>query len=211
MSFKAVAVCTFFCGHTTAEIVSTVGAAEITPPPSVQPGAIESNTQAFIFRENPGFQLAVDLDIDISQSGTVTSSPATPGTIAAGTAIESYYLQFDKVGETAAFATANGSVTFNREILGLIVFNDGLDATDSILGSSATLYPTASPNRGIIAEQRGNDSLTLTADRKTLQFTLETANRVDSLRIITVPEPNALLLSSIALLGGFLLRRRDAV
>ena len=82
-----------------------------------------------------------------------------------------------------------GSVTFDCDILGLVIFTDGLNVSDSILGASSTLYPTSELSRGIIVE--GGDIVTLTADRRTLELSLGTANRLDSLRTIT-SEPTLL-------------------
>ena len=169
-----------------AQIVSTSGLSEISPPASVQPGALDSDTQAFIFEEHASILLTEDLNIDASLTGTVTSSPASPDTIAAGTSIASYYLHFDKIGGSSVFVEVNGDVEFDRDILGIVFLTNSLDDTDPILGFPSTLYPTLNPSRGIIMEF-GIDSFTVSEDRRSFQFSLQTANRVDSLRIITAP------------------------
>ena len=81
---------------------------------------------------------------------------------------------------------------FGRDILGIIFVSSQLDETDSVLGVPTTLYPTSDPSRGIIGEF-GTDSFTVSADRRTFEFSLQTANRVDSLRIITAAKPGFLL------------------
>ena len=160
---RAVACVALLCvllSRASGQIVSTTGLTEISPPPaSVEPEELVSNTEAFIFRENADFQLTADLNIDASETGEVSSIPATPGSISAATSIESFYLHFDKIGSSSTFVEVNGSVEFGRDILGIIFVSSQLDETDSVLGVPTTLYPTSDPSRGIIGEF-GTDSFT---------------------------------------------------
>ena len=74
----------------------------------------------------------------IISSGVTLSSAAqlTPGAIPGGTRFNSYLLQFDPVGQNGTtLQLATGSITFAGEILGLLLNDNSLASTDSLLAS----------------------------------------------------------------------------
>ena len=181
-------------GPTFASIASTGGAViEVSPQESVKAGETESDTQIIVFAEQQYTELSSDLAVDIVDAGTYTGPAATltPGTISAGTFVNSYLLHFDPVtGKTSL----SGSVTFEEPILGLIVLNEEpyytLNNSDD-LGASGTTYPTRFERRmELIAPNPTNpqDQVIFSADRKTITVTVLTSARwQDQVRIITSP------------------------
>lgn len=122
-----------------------------------------------------------------------------------GTPICSYYVHFDD-GDTGDQDVANGSLTFDADVLGLIVAGttrsddifypaNTLCDTDAALGNGGTTYP-ASATCGINGDARGLEILTsdptasegnqdpLEISGRTVSFSLEINNKHDSFRII---------------------------
>jgi hypothetical protein len=140
----------------------------------------------------------------------------SPATILAGTAVDSYFLHSDPVSLVANFF---GTVTFDREILGVILLAPRLNESDSVLGAPGTAYPTGELARGVEESSTELDAVTLSADRRTLTVALRTLGKADQLRVVTAsslvvpaaptPEPTSVVMlvvgAGISALG---LRRR---
>lgn len=201
--------------------ITTSGQVRLTAPPnSLLPGAYESDAAADLFLENLDLVLPGSLAIDASQPGLYNSSASlTPSTLAAGTAVSSYYFHADPVTSTGT--PFSGSITFGTNILGVIESTATLAATDSILGTSGVAYSGVLPGRGL--ELQGHDSFAISADSRTLSFSVMTWSVVDDMRIVTAasggqnavsqqvaPEPASVGLAAIALGAGLWFRRRIA-
>lgn len=66
---------------------------KIAPPPSVDFGALESDTTMYAFDEQQNVTLAQALEVDITAPGTYDdSSDLTPGTIPGGTGVSSHFV-----------------------------------------------------------------------------------------------------------------------
>src|SRR4051812_41013073 len=88
----ALAVLVLSSGTATGAIDNVTGAIQLLPtaPPSVMPTALESATNMFAFNEQQHVTLTSAVDVNITQPGTYTNgTPLTPGTIAAGTLVNS--------------------------------------------------------------------------------------------------------------------------
>ena len=174
-------------------------------PPSVVEGQITSNTQTTAFQEMQDVPLANALGVDISTPGTYNSAhPLTPGTIAAGSKVNSFFFYSDPQNNNKGVGFT-GSLTFDSDILGLIVRVNSLNQTDPVLGASGTTYPTGAPadtDRGLEITGTGPDSVTLSADRRTLTYNFNTAQFVDEVRVVTsaAPVPEASTTVSFGLL-----------
>ena len=174
----------------------------VSPPPSLLLGSYQSDSSVRTFLERQQFTLASDVRVDNTATGTFASNNAlVSGTIAAGTSVDSYFFHSEPVNPSQFYT---GSVTFTTAILGVIVLSTSLDASDAQLGVPGTTYPTGLIARGLELIPTG-DSFTISADRKTLTFALNTRIVVDELRVLTapsaVPEPvSAVLLGTGSLI-----------
>jgi len=173
------------------------------PPSSLVIGDCESSDYAFVFDEQQGVTLPIDMDVDASEPGIYANYyDLTPAILPAGTVVNSHLIHFDPVGiQTARVA---GWITFDQDILGVMVNHEALDASDAIVGWPDTTYYAGSGRKFDLADD-SRDAFTLTADMRTLWVTMGANNGVDNLRIITVPGPAGLVL---LVLGGLLNRRR---
>ncbi|MCY2972895.1 MAG: hypothetical protein NTZ30_19815, partial [Planctomycetota bacterium] len=79
-----------------------------------------------------------------------------------------------------------GSITFDLPIIGIVSTDANLNASD-IFGSNGTFYP-----KSVRATDPGSDFFSISADRKTLTYDLQTAGFSDDLRIITAAIPLSL-------------------
>ena len=196
-----------------AGIISFLGDVDfIAPPPSVVLGDLEDDQLTRIFLEQSAVILGSDVGADVTLPGVVDeAADLTPGTISSGTRIDSYLFHFDP---RSASGASVGSVTFNRDILGILVQTSSLDATDALLGALATMYQL-NDFRGVEGpgfETQGvtvNDIVTLSADFRTVRFDFSTTARIDQIRVITaVPEPAALGFIVIGVVGLLAERRK---
>jgi hypothetical protein len=167
-----------------AAIVSTSGAAsQIPAPPSVELGALESNTTIFAFDEQQGVALAADVNVDISAPGVYDElADLTPSVIAAGTKVSSHLLHADRVGRKASPLFLDGSVTFDQEVVGLAILGGTLDASD-VLGAPGTIYPNGKFRK--LSPDAQEDSVTLSDDKKTVTVHLQLKRHSDQIRVIT--------------------------
>ncbi len=209
----------FISTSASASVIGTTGPiAQIAAPASVDVNALESDTTVFLFEEQVAFILPTELSAEITSPTTVVSpgSGITPGTIAAGTAVDSFFLHADTATPDVPFIF-DGSITFDREIIAVILFGSTLDASD-LLGAAGTVYPApgSNPLRGIAEPGSSGDAVTLSGDRRTLTFTSRVTELLgvgqDQLRIVTqataVPEPGTLWLIGLGLFSSALFRRR---
>jgi hypothetical protein len=126
--------------------------------------------------------------------------------IAAGQIVSSHYIHFDSPGTVSA--SAKGFVTFDQDIIGVIVRGDRrddgrnrLDQSDWL--SSGTLYSDGVRNRGMELSQ--GEFFQISPNRRTLAFSFNISNPGDFVRVITVPSPGS---AALAVLGGLAIARR---
>ncbi len=164
------------------------------------------------WNELQNVRLQQDITVDIVNpgfyGGPFTSANAT---IAAGTMVSSHLLYFDPLRSTQRQA----EFTFDSDIIGIIVLSDipGNDRflNSDFLGNPLTAYPGAHFNlRGV---EFGPETMTLSADRRTLHVCLVASDPGDQVRVITrcdVPEPASALLGLVGLIGAVVGRRSIA-
>jgi hypothetical protein len=180
-----------------AGVVVTGQLTVVAPPPSVQKGADQSSTTAIIFQERSGFTLPSNVAVDVTAPGTSNSGNGytpSPGTVALGTSVDVWFIHSDPPGNVSTNYV--GTVTFDTPILGIIDTIPGLNDTDASLGHPGTSYPTGLANRALETP----DTLTLSANDRTISFNFTTSSAVDEVRILVaaVPEPSTLVTSAIS-------------
>ncbi len=197
-----------FPGIASAGIIDTSGAIlQIVPPSSVELDALESSSNIFAFTEMFGLTLGKDVAVDITSPGFYGEARnLTAGSIWMNTVVDVYFLHFDPV---TGLVNLSGSITFDQDILGVIVLNESLDATDGTLGFPPTAYPKGLNNRGLDFGGVYSDFITLSDNLRTISINWQATRRVDQIRIITaIPAPGALVLLGLAGLAGTTRRRR---
>ena len=188
-----------------ATIIATTGnLVSIAPPVSVKMSGtgLKGDSTIWAFDELQGFRLNADLMVNIATPGTygLGNETLTPGTIAAGRLVNSHFIHYQP--ESSSYQNASGSITFDQDILGLIVLSAfvdsdaNLDDTDALLGAATTVYPTGEKDyRGAELDAGGEDELTwLGTDPRTLTIDkLHAKFPGDQIRVITaaVPEPTS--------------------
>lgn len=144
-------------------------------PATVLPGQNTSNTNILAFDERQCVTLEKTLGVNGVPDQPIPF-PLVNFPIAAGTQVSCHFLHFDP----STTASAGGSATFDADILGVIVGDADLDATDSICGLPTTAYPTGTSSRG--AEQPA-DGVLIGTDTVSIDWTA--SNPGDQMRVIT--------------------------
>lgn len=191
-----------------ASIVGVSGDVEIVfPPPSVEVGQFESNTQISVFPEQQNVLLNTPLIVDVLNPGfygpNADLNIFPQGAIAQGTLISSYYFHADQIG-TVGSTSFSGTVTFDTDILGIAFTEERLSSTRIIMGLSTTAYDSAQQTNVV-----GRDQIIISSDRRTVTFNVNQGIGADNLRVITaVPLPAGfvLLFSGLIVLMSILHR-----
>jgi hypothetical protein len=152
--------------------------APIATPADVTLNQLQSSTVAFTFEES-SLTLSAPVDIDIVGPGAYTTAGSvTTASIAAGTPVVSQLIHFDPVSGTR---TVEASISFTRDILGMIILGPSLDASDAPLGHPNVVYLPVDPNRAV---ELGNDWIRFSADQRSLRARLAASNGTDQIRVI---------------------------
>jgi len=128
-------------------------------------------------------------------------SESSKGTLAAGTKVRSHLLHFDPQGDT--YGDAIATITFDDNILGLMVLTNSLDNSD-FLGLSSITYPSGDRK----LENIDTVTYTLTSPNTLVVDILAADVGLDEVRVITIPAPAGVVLGMIGLsLVGWIRRR----
>jgi ferric-dicitrate binding protein FerR (iron transport regulator) len=160
------------------------------PPVDIQPiGQYRSNTRLYLLPEKQNVKLQENLEIDFKLPLKLPVQECKPCMkIKRGCRISSYLLFFNSEEPKSwdNMQILEGSVRFAKPILGIIINDERLARTDSLLGLPDTIYPDQY-GRGLKLEGKTrstNDKIDLSEDQRTLTFRLYTGPNMDSLRIL---------------------------
>jgi len=199
-------------------VVSTSGDLwRVATPANVDHDQYESNVAAVLFAER--INVTVN-DTPVSILPFVGNQDDGPGVYDSGNAVieatwsgilgagnyNSYMIHGDKDGANQTFV---GSVTFANAVEGIIYKQTELCDSDSILGAAGTNYAECGAARIFELDGAANYMI-LSADRKTLDFSMVVAHNMDEIRVVTaaVPVPAAVWLFGSGLLGLVGIARR---
>lgn len=158
----------------------------ISPPSTVFIDNVDTNI--YLFPERTSFTLTNNVNIDISNPGTVTNrSFLSQSNISAGAIVDSYYLHHGGPFTN----TAVGSVTFDRDIIGIICLTSNLVTSQGMLGAPGTTYEPFYDTQGYeFGVNLYADGITLSPDRRTVTVAASgLTGEPDDLRVLTAAAP----------------------
>ena len=139
-----------------------------------------SNTTMWAWDEQQGVTLASNLTVDITQQGNYAAPVNATGSIAAGTVVDSHYINSVRVVNSGT-TVLTGTVTFPTDILGIQVNHSHLVSSD-MLGAVGTDYTNGNLGSGL--DFNAGDSLNFSGPR-TVTVTSSEGQNFDEVRIIT--------------------------
>ena len=174
----------WLAGPAYAGIASSTGDITLlaSPPASVAPGALESDTEIFAFPEGQNILLGTSLPAVLAVANPVLNGSALPtaDNLPPGMVVNSYLFHADSVVENGQ-STVSGTVTFDESIVAVIVSTANLTGSDATLGAVGTVYG-ADPLRGL---ENADDLISISADLRTLSIQFSRADVEDHVRVIT--------------------------
>ncbi len=163
---------------------------EFVPPgPISNLDGLHSDEKLFILPEQLDIKLLHAIDLDQVPDKGWSTGVGRNGRLPAGQIVRSYLLFFSP--ETVSqnrFHRIQGSVTFSRPVLGVIVESEKLESTDAILGLDSLNYESRKA-RGLEDSQSHRnqlpaDSLHFKDDGRVLYFDLNVGTAVDNFRVL---------------------------
>lgn len=207
MKIGLVAISIVLCaGAAHAGIISVAGDTEwIATPADARLNVLTNDKVARVWNEQQNIALRSSVNVDINGTPGRYDGNGDLGdfAIAQGVLASSHYIHFDS--PRGLSAAAKGAVTFDSEIIGVIVRGDDradgrnrLDQSDWL--SAGTVYGDGINSRGL--ELSSKEFVEISADRRTLSFSFRISNPGDYVRVITraVPTPGSLALAGMGLI-----------
>lgn len=172
---------------------------EVIPAPPGTPetlAAMESDTHILVIPERRDFTLKSRIRVDIDSPGTYQAESLLanlPFKPRPKMRMRSYLLRYNPVGSLPkpGFRRFEGSVTFDRPVLGIIAGGRKLHQTDALL-SKAPLPTLNAIDAGLRGLERGktrdSDTVTLSEDRRTVTVIFYAGESIDEIRAITADD-----------------------
>ena len=167
-------------------------------PTNLAPDKYENDDFIMLINEGAGIILNHDLKVDMDSPSLYPDDfhgkfkqKTLKGIIPKNTRITSYLLQLDPYGNSAnEIVKRSGTITFASPVLGIIIRDKNLLATDSYLGAPNTAYPNLAimtdkekeQTRGIGELER--DMVYLSKDRRTISVNWVAGKGADAIRIL---------------------------
>lgn len=177
---------------------------ESAAPLSLDEGGLESDSTLNIIREASGLTLGSNLEVDFLGAGSFSGAWQTyrPGDVLAGAKIDVFLVHLDAAENLDSLLS--GVISFDTEILGIIVSGALLDASDAVVGIPGVIYrPHGDKYRGA---EGPLENFTVAGDLNKIYVTLHGA--FDEIRIITVSTVPAPGVMGLLGLGGLMASRR---
>lgn len=178
-----------------------------TPPSAVGNEDLVDIDHAFVFHER-STHLSRPIQLDVTAPGTVDSpSDLTQGTVD-DVDVHSYLIHYDTGTESFPRRFINCTISFDDDIIGVILRDGSLTASDGELGAQATTYHSIS-SRGLEFSQ---DQISADFQTNTVRIEWGVVSPFDQIRVLTqanlttsnetemnetqeVPPPNATVLT----------------
>jgi hypothetical protein len=138
------------------------------------------------------------IPIDLSPEAPAwPDSPVSPYPLEPDVRVSSYLLFFQPdVGEKKGLRHLRGRITFHRRVLGVICSDQGLLASDGVMGLEGVDYNTPGQRRGLEEADKENyrgallphDSIKISADGRTVEFDFHVASEREQMRILVAAD-----------------------
>ncbi len=171
-------------------------------PPAVLLGAQETATDILVFEESQGAALTTPITVDAAVPGEYRSNAElAPVTLPIGTVVCSHLIHFDPLASDSK--ATKGKVTFDWDVVGVIVLDATLDASDAELGAAGTTYPASGSlkDRGL---ELGNprDRVTLDPAMRMVAVSVEASTVLDQVRVLTACPPPPVYVYTVKVVCG---------
>ena len=163
-----------------------------TPPKSVEIGQFEHDLILCFREKNSSTLLEEDLSLSFGDPGHYHVYPRwqDSGSIPAGTSIDSYFVHLDAIGGKKR--PRQGTISFDRPILGVVFSRQLILQQNELLGDPRTVYAPDRP-QSKLSTTLENESVTLSADRRTIRFRWFIRALSDQVRILLASDNNSSL------------------
>lgn len=166
-------------------IAESTGAFEFAPPWPRPMGLVQSDSKIFVLPEGYAQTVETPIAVNITDAGTYKKfSQLTDTTIAAGTRVKSFLLQFRPVDRddggrrakpkrpaSALLKRIVGEITFDQPVIGIVVRGDDLRATDRMFSKRGGQVPQKGRALELFGSPR-DDVITFSEDRRTIKLDL---------------------------------------
>ena len=165
------------------------------PPPIVSETSLQNPAYINLFTERTAYTLPNSVPVDITPDAEPFGytyrgvDNLTPGSVPAGTPVDSYFMFSNPVGQPHQLYPYHATLTFSTPILGVDVLSSTLDETDTMLGAPGTTYKIG-PADGLEDNHNGNPDTVEIAGPDEISVAFWTQDDIDSIRVITAGTPS---------------------
>lgn len=159
------------------------------PPTSVVLRELAQDQTIHVFRESQGVTLPQAVRVNFTLPGAYQKFDSPQYLIPAQTRVDSYLVHYDtKTNSKLTFA--QGKLIFPRRIVGVMINDQWLSATDRTLGHGGTQYDPNQPGRALEGHETENaqdqqpDGIEIGADGRTLRVRFGVKEAIDQIRVL---------------------------
>lgn len=146
-----------------------------------------SGENAFVFHDFVG-RLATEATVDVAEpTGNAKPTTDSGATIPAQTDVRSYIIV--KAGRSADVTiNAQGSVTFENEVIGIIINEATADRFAAAVQATSPVFSPGNGGQRWLDPNVFNEHVTLSEDRRTVRFQFQVKQAVDTIRVLVRAE-----------------------